>query len=291
MNRILVIIVTFNGMKWIERCLCSVAMSRVKADMMIVDNGSTDGTPEWVEENFPDARVVRLEDNPGFGAANNAGFRYALEQGYHYIYLLNQDAWLRGDTLGLLVGAFEASERLGEHYGVISPMQMDASWERADANFLKWYRVSAPISESGIKEIEFVMAAHWMISRECLECVGGFSPVFKQYGEDDNWLHRAKFHGWRYGVFNEAYAVHDRAKRQTAKEKRMRLKCVAALVKVSDPNASFGWRMIRETLELAGMSVKNSSLIPLKYIPELWKRRSELKSRHEESRSRGAFLK
>ncbi|MBQ2452125.1 MAG: glycosyltransferase, partial [Bacteroidales bacterium] len=48
MNRTLVIIVSYNGMKWIERCLCSVAMSTEKADIMVIDNASTDGTPEWI---------------------------------------------------------------------------------------------------------------------------------------------------------------------------------------------------------------------------------------------------
>lgn len=290
MNKVLVIVVTYNGMKWIERCLYSVAMSRLKADIMVVDNGSTDGTPQYVQEEFPDAILRILPDNPGFGAANNVGMRYALEKGYSYVYLLNQDAWIKNDTLGKLVEAFEASDRLGEHYGVISPMQMQAGWERADENFLKYYRVSAPISESGLKEIEFVMAAHWMICSECLQQVGGFSPAFKQYGEDDNYLHRAKYHHWRYGVYNDAYAVHDRAKRQVSKEKRMNLKCVATVVKVSDPNACGAWRIVREVLELVGMSLKNASLIPLKYIPVLIKRYPELKRLREESKSKGAFL-
>ena len=62
MNRTLVIIVSYNGMKWIERCLCSVAMSTEKADIMVIDNASTDGTPEWIEENFN----FSTEDVEGF---------------------------------------------------------------------------------------------------------------------------------------------------------------------------------------------------------------------------------
>lgn len=291
MNKVLVITVTFNGMKWMEKCICSVGLSRVPADMFIIDNGSTDGTPEFIEEEFPWVKLYRSPSNLGFGQANNIGLKYALENGYDYVYLLNQDAWIEATTLGCLIAAFEASLKAGERFGILSPMQKSGDLSgRLDANFLKWYRISKPITESGIKEMDFVMAAHWMICRQCVEDVGGFSPAFSQYGEDDNYIHRARYFGWKAGAVNEAFAVHDRAQRQESKDKRMRLKCIGQIVKASDPGAGFLRRIALRPFVLTGMSIKNLSLEPIKFIPEFFGRVKELSALRKESMRKGAFL-
>ena len=84
MKRVLVIVVTYNGMRYLERCLCSLDLSTVRADLTGVDNASSDGTPQWVDEVYmarEHAFRVSLErqtENLGFGAANNIGFRRAL---------------------------------------------------------------------------------------------------------------------------------------------------------------------------------------------------------------------
>ena len=78
------------------------------------------------------------------------------------------------------------------------------------------------------------MAAHWLVSRGALRKVGGFSPAFRQYGEDDNYIDRLHWHGFSCGVGPAASAVHDRSGRSLPKEGRMRLKCVAPVVKLSN---------------------------------------------------------
>ena len=93
-NQLLVIIVNYNGMKWLERCLSSLTSSTVPSDVYIVDNGSTDGSQDYIRSNFKDAIFVQSEENLGFGKANNIGLQYAYEKGYEYVYLLNQDAWV-----------------------------------------------------------------------------------------------------------------------------------------------------------------------------------------------------
>ena len=82
MNRILTIVVTYNGMRWADRCFGSLSMSGVPTDVIAIDNGSTDGTPEYISENFPQVKIVATGENYGFGRANNIGLRYALEHGY-----------------------------------------------------------------------------------------------------------------------------------------------------------------------------------------------------------------
>ncbi|MBO6238114.1 MAG: glycosyltransferase family 2 protein, partial [Bacteroidales bacterium] len=99
MANILVVIVTFNARKWVRKCLKSLEKSTLPADVLVVDNGSADGTLERIRAEFPGTRIIETGENLGFGAANNIGLRIALDEGYQFAYLLNQDAWLEKDTL------------------------------------------------------------------------------------------------------------------------------------------------------------------------------------------------
>lgn len=285
MKRILVVIVTYNGLKWVDRCLGSLAATD-QVTAFVVDNGSTDGTVEHIRKAYPSVHLVVSEENLGFGRANNLGFRYALEQGYDYVYLLNQDAWVYPDTLKSLVQAMERNPA----YGVVSPLQITASGDRLDPRFAKKYPYKFSDTPSGIVEVPFVMAAHWMISRVCLEAVGAFSPAFKHYGEDDNYLHRAMWHGFKVGVLHSAKAVHDRELRPETKQFRMRLKCVASVVKVSNPLNCLVWRLILQPVELFGISIRYWSADVFRNIFTLVSDYPRLVRIRRQSKSKGAFL-
>lgn len=282
MSDTLVIIVTYNASRWLERCLGSVADSSRPADAIIVDNGSTDGTPELVEKNWPQFKLVRTGSNLGFGAANNIGFRHALEHGYEYIYLLNQDAWLEKDTLEIMI------PELKPPFGILSPLQKDAGG-RLDRKFND--RCGRLLKNaSGTVEVPVVMAAHWLMTAATVRLIGGFSPVFKQYGEDDNYIDRLHLRGLRCGVVTSASAVHDRADRKLSREAKMRQKTIPSLSRLSDPGRRFCIAFFCEAVWLLGMGVKNFSIRPWQYIFTLYARRNELKSCTEESRKDGAFL-
>src|SRR5919197_1469968 len=90
-----VVVVTYNALPWVERCLDSVR----GYETVVVDNGSTDGTVELVRARFPDARIVEQE-NVGMGGGNNAGMRLASGR---YFLLLNADAWMLDDAVERLV--------------------------------------------------------------------------------------------------------------------------------------------------------------------------------------------
>jgi len=270
-NRVLVIIVTYNGMKWIDRCLGSLKQSTEPVDVFIVDNGSEDGTVarireisrEWFKDTTNDGAgwwivdTVEAGENLGFGRANNLGLDYALKNGYEYVYLLNEDAWISPDTISTLISAFEANPE----YGVLSPLQMAASGKNMDPRFeAKCGKYLPDLNNrlpnmAEVYKVPFVMAAHWMISRKCLETVGGFSPAFQHYGEDDNYLHRCHWHKFAVGVDIKTKAVHDREMRETTKKQKMRLKYVASVVKVSNPNNFLAWRLVRQPFELLGISI------------------------------------
>lgn len=292
--RVLAVVVTYNAMRWADRCLGSLLRSSLKPAVLVVDNGSSDGTREHVRSAFPEVRLECRPENPGFGAANNIGLRMALEEGFDFVYLMNQDAWVEEDTLELLAAAHRPE------FGVLSPVQNTAEGA-PDANFQRWCgsslrRAGAQPGKTsmdavpGIVEVPFVMAAHWLVSRGALRKVGGFSPAFRQYGEDDNYIDRLHWHGFSCGVVPAASAVHDRSGRSLPKEGRMRLKCVAPVVKLSNPGGCLPLRLLAGPLELAGMSVKNLSAYPLGRIPALLRRYPELIRLRAASKAEGAFL-
>lgn len=289
MPKILVVIVTYNALKWVKKCLNSVEKSSLPADVLVIDNGSTDGTLPLIRTDFPRTRIIETGENVGFGAANNRGLRIAHDERYDFVYLLNQDAWLQKDTLEKLVAAYKPE------WGVLSPMQLNAGGRR-DKRFAKkcGKYIDAALGgyhrDSLVVEVPFVMAAHWLVSREAIATVGGFSPAFRQYGEDDNWIDRLHFHGLHCGVVPAASAVHDRGGRLLPRDRKMQLKCIAAVVKVSDPNRSWRWMRIREVLELVGMGIKNLSAVPWRYLSEFNGRLPELKEFRDASMERGAFL-
>src|SRR5205814_9568096 len=95
-----VVVVTYNALPWLERCLDSVRGH----ELIVVDHGSTDGTLELVRERFPDARLIQQE-NKGLGGGSNAGMRVAAGD---WFLLLNSDAWATDGALERLVAFAEA---------------------------------------------------------------------------------------------------------------------------------------------------------------------------------------
>src|SRR6266513_4997200 len=89
-----VVVVTFNALPWLERCLESVRGH----ETIVVDHGSIDGTLDLVRERFPDARLIEQE-NKGLGGGSNAGMRVASGD---YFLLLNSDAWALDDAVDKL---------------------------------------------------------------------------------------------------------------------------------------------------------------------------------------------
>jgi GT2 family glycosyltransferase len=296
--KLLVIIVTYNAMQWAKRCFDSLKASKIANDVFVVDNGSSDGTQDYIKNNYPTVIFKQSETNLGFGKANNIGLQYALDNHYDYVYLLNQDAWIMPDTFEKLVKV----QRENPVFGILSPMQLQGNEKNFDKNFrnLALYRPLNdvfPIDDlyfddlKDVYEVNFVMAAHWLISIDCLKKVGGFSPTFRHYGEDDNYIQRTKYYNFKIGVVPNANAIHDRADRVISKKQQMYFDYKQWLVKMSNPlnpNKHFKYFIIRDTISKVK---KYRSIVPIKYCCILLKEykqiiENELFSIHNQ----GAFL-
>ena len=284
--KILVIVVTYNGMKWLDRCLGSVRASEVPADLYVWDNDSTDGSADFIQSRFPEAKLVRSADNVGFAEANNMGMRHALDKGYDYVYLLNQDAWIEPSTLGALVAAGQAHPE----FAVLSPLQMTDGFTGLDAQFGKILRSAQNDRRSVPVGVRRVMAAHWLVPRKALEVIGLFDALFPLYGNDDNWCDRARYHGFKIGIVPEARAVHDRAYREEPKEKVIfRNYYMGSLVRLCDINRPLWERFLYVCLFTLVKAVKYGSILPFKHFGSLVRMLPEIKiSRLRSKSSSGA---
>ena len=249
--KLLVVIVTYNAMQWAERCFDSLSKSTIVPDVFVVDNGSNDGTQAYINEHYPEVMFQQSKENLGFGKANNLGLQYALDNNYDYVYLLNQDAWVMPDTFEKLI---EISQKHTE-YGILSPFQMNADMKHIDIGFIK--RVCSWKSNPDIfndlynknpeeiYSVTTVMAAHWLITKNCLKKVGGFSPSFPHYGEDDNYLERAIFYGFKIGIVPSLRVVHDRGWREYPVKRRIYKGYIDAIKYNSSPYISVGVSILR----------------------------------------------
>lgn len=271
MKRVLVIVVTYNGMQWLGRCLSSVQSE----DVYVWDNDSTDGSADFVAANYPSCKLIRSADNLGFSIPNNKGMSYALEKGYDYVYLLNQDAWLEPGALEKMVAVADARPE----YGLLSPLQMTDGYQALDANFAKCY---------GKKTIRRVMAAHWLVPTSVIRRVGLFDEdLFPHWGQDDDWCARLNFYGYKIGVVAEARAVHDRAFRKEPLEKLVKRNYyTGSLVRLCDARKPLAGQFLYVCLFTLVKAVKYRSTLPFKYfrtiigqLPLVKKHRSFVRAR------------
>lgn len=111
--RIAVIIPNWNGLDFIEDCLQALRQQTLAHTVIVVDNGSKDGSMELIRDKYPEVQLHAFEDNAGFAGGVNRGIRPALEQGFEYVVLLNNDAVAAPDWLERLVAAAEAYTEAG----------------------------------------------------------------------------------------------------------------------------------------------------------------------------------
>ncbi|MDE1192526.1 MAG: glycosyltransferase family 2 protein [Arachidicoccus sp.] len=220
------IIVNYNSSHWIKKCIESLRNSDLYIHIVIVDNNSKDDSIKIIKHTFNDVKIFLLKKNYGFGKANNIGIQYAINQGAEYVYLINQDAWIKRDTISTLIKV----QKKHEEFGIVSPMHVTAKEDKFDHYFQSY--CSPPLCPDMLPDLyfnrlhelyetRFVNAAHWLITRECISAVGGFSPSFYHYDEDGNYVDRVHYHGFKVGLCPHSVAIHDRETREINSQKVM----------------------------------------------------------------------
>jgi N-acetylglucosaminyl-diphospho-decaprenol L-rhamnosyltransferase len=216
-----VVIVACNARNYVERCLREVAGRA--PDIIVVDNGSTDGTAELVRERFGEVRLI-AQENLGFARANNEGMRLATGR---YFLLLNPDAWPVGNAIDQLVADADRHPEAG----VVGPLLLnsDGSLQRSVRGFPSLWRLAteyfflrklaprtrifnafygANFDHRSECAAEWLKGAVLLVRREAVADVGGFDPGFFIFGDDVDFCYRLRGAGWAVRFTPAARFVH-----------------------------------------------------------------------------------
>jgi GT2 family glycosyltransferase len=208
-----VAIPTYNGRELLEVVLPSLAAQRYRDfDVVVVDDGSTDGTTEWLAAQWPDVEVV-VQDNQGVTAALNACLRAGADT--EFVGLFNSDVELDPDCLGELVGALREHPEAGS----ASPKLLD--FDRRDTidgagDVLRWaghgHRRGHGERDRGQYDrpqaIFGPCAGAAVYRRSAIEVVGDFDADFHAFFEDVDWALRAQLAGLQCRYVPSARVFH-----------------------------------------------------------------------------------
>jgi GT2 family glycosyltransferase len=221
-----IVIVSFNTRNVLRECLESIEREsdELSVEIWVVDNNSSDGSPEMIEQEFPYVRCIRSPTNLGFGAANNA----ALEQARgRYIVLLNSDAFLCPSSLRLAVKHMDEHPQAG--LGGARLVGRDNSWQPSarlfpsilnDALVYLGLASRYPKSrffgrfdrtwadQSAAAEVDWVPGAFSIIPTETLAKVGFFDPAFFLYSEEVDLCRRIKAAGYQIWYWPDIVVTH-----------------------------------------------------------------------------------
>jgi GT2 family glycosyltransferase len=209
--RVSVVIPNYNGVGWLPGCLDALAAQTFRdSEVLLVDNGSTDGSVPLLRERYAHIRVIALGRNTGFAAAVNTGIRAARGE---YVALLNTDTVARPGWLAALVHALDQSPAdtgavASRMLSLDDPSRIDdagdaLSWTGA-AEKLGHGEPASQFTHRG--EVFSVCAGAALYRRAFLEAVRGFDERFFAYLEDIDLSLRGRLLGYRY-VFEPAAEV------------------------------------------------------------------------------------
>ena len=195
-----IVIVSWNGRRYLEPCLNAVAAQQgVEAETILVDNGSTDGTAAWVRERFPWVRLVALAENRGFAGGNNAGVR---ETRGRLIVLLNNDTVAEPGWLAALVRGRDAAGPNALASSRIVYMHDPRVIDSAGDGLLRWggafkrHHGASVDAATQSGEVFGVCGAACVIPRRVFDELGGFDEDFFVSHEDVDLSYRARLLGY-----------------------------------------------------------------------------------------------
>lgn len=219
--------VSLNCWGVLEDCLQSIWRSNGRTDLevILVDNASSDGTPERVSAVFPEVRLIRNERNVGFSRATNQAIEISLGR---YILWLNTDTILAPDTLQKLCRFMERTPRAGivgpkvlNPDGTFQPqcrrgmptpvailsylLRLDKVWPQSPriGQYLMTY-----LSVDQSSRVEAVSGCCLLTRRELWDEIGPLDDNIFGFGEDIDWCVRAKKAGWEVWYYPESTIVH-----------------------------------------------------------------------------------
>jgi GT2 family glycosyltransferase len=208
MGDVAVALANWNGLEFVPRCLQAlVAQSHPPSQIVVVDNGSTDGSREWIRSNHPQVELIENEENEGFAAGYNRAIASCRSR---FILILNTDVFLGRDFIAETLSTLERSSDIGATTGLI---YQEATRQELNGGFFM-RRLLRIRPSSNVREDEEVFGctgAALLCRGEMLDSVRLEGEVFDEsffaYCEDIDLAWRAQLNGWK-ACFNPLARAH-----------------------------------------------------------------------------------
>jgi len=217
MPLVYIIILTWNQWDMTLECLTSILqVTYPNYKVVVVDNGSTDGTVESIKKHFPQVEVIVNSSNLGFAAGSNVGIKYALDKKADYVLLLNNDTLVAPDCIdNLVVQAYTLPDA-----GILTPKIVYAGknaqiWSAGsrchpltlDAMSVSQCR-SHKLQDCEPRLVDYIFGTAMLIRREVVERIGLFDESFFMYYEDMDFCLRARAAGYKLYYVPTAIVQH-----------------------------------------------------------------------------------
>jgi len=218
--------VNWNAVQFLLECLRSIACGRHQhtSEIIVVDNASTDGSPEAVQREFPNVTLICNDSNLGFAKANNIAISKSIGR---YICLINPDVIVSGGCLDRMAAYMDQHPSIG----ILGPqilnpdstiqfscrrfpslgnslcraMALDTVFSRfpffGDPLMMSW-------THDTIRPVDVLSGCFWMVRRETIEEVGLLDEKFFMYSEDLDYCKRCWQKGWEIVYFPDVTALH-----------------------------------------------------------------------------------
>jgi len=228
-----IVLVCWNNKAYLDSCLNSLYESGMKNtfDVIVVDNGSTDGSQKMLNEKYPLVRIIQNDGNVGLGKASNQGIEASMGR---YVLLLNNDTVVNGESFDTMIEFLDNNPRAAAVGGKL--LNSDGSiqscynyfttlWEgfMVATRLGEWIRPGYPAVMRGeeIKSVDWLGSACLMVRRSALDQVGLLDESYFIYGDELDLQYRFKKAGWENYYLPNAHTLHyggrsmDRWKRRT----------------------------------------------------------------------------
>ncbi len=217
---VLAVIVTWNGKDDVLECLASIKKLNYPQDkykVLVVDNGSDDGTPSVLSSLYPDIYLFRNDKNFGYVHAVNQGIAYGLQRGFDYIWIFNNDVVVDENSLRILVEAGQKDEKTGVIAPVIYSCKTPGTVENAGYKInlwigrlkkLKFGRDIFRHDNDKYAEVDSQLGCATLIKSAVFKTIGNFPIIYGLYFEETDFYTRAREKGFRVTVVRDAKVRH-----------------------------------------------------------------------------------
>lgn len=212
--KVAVVIPNWNGKDDLPACLDSLLAQTLAVEIIVVENGSTDGSLELLNKNYPKVTVLAEQKNHGFAGGVNIGLRYVLDKNYEYVALFNNDAVAERDWLAKLVKTISSDIAIGivaSKFVSIDKKHLDSTGEEYTSWGIPYPRGRDTASLDAYDaqlEVFGASGGSSLYRTTMLKQIGLFDEDFFAYYEDVDMSWRAQLAGWKVQFAPKAIAYH-----------------------------------------------------------------------------------